>query len=284
MVNDEDALAELEQELFGMQGSRSNNGVSDHYIGPDDFVPFKTGVDDLKMLKAGPKHILEAENYEPLYIHQAYILESCLRREAQRVAHAENLMNRIVYDSQKQSQQEAAAPKNPAAAAGKDAASAAAPAKDKSDASKPAQAQPSAVQQEPENVASGDNPLNLPTAANCDNSEAFEEYYTPTSPTDFTLQFESRFESGNLRRAVQVYVFEYDLIIQPDYLTKSNSQWFYFRLRNTRANKTYRFNIINLLKPDSLYNHGMQPLMYSEKDAATKGIGWQRAGRDVCYY
>ena len=28
----------------------------------------------------------------------------------------------------------------------------------------------------------------------------------------------------------------------------------------------------------------MQPLMYSEKDAETKGLGWQRAGRDICYY
>ena len=81
--------------------------MTDHYIGPDDFIPFKTGVDDLKLLKAAPKHIIDAEQYEPLYIHQEYILESCLRREAQRVAHAENLMNRVVYDSQKLSQQDA---------------------------------------------------------------------------------------------------------------------------------------------------------------------------------
>jgi hypothetical protein len=54
-----------------------------------------------------------------------------------------------------------------------------------------------------------------------------------------------------------VYEFEYDLILKPDYNTKVNNQWFYFRLQNTRAGRTYRFNIINLLKPDSLYNHGM---------------------------
>ena len=45
------------------------------------------------------------------------------------------------------------------------------------------------------------------------------------------------------------------------------TEWFYFRISNTRANKVYRFNIINLLKPDSLYNHGMRPLCYSEIDA-----------------
>ncbi len=33
-------------------------------------------------------------------------------------------------------------------------------------------------------------------------------YYLPTSPDDNTLIFESRFESGNLRRAIQMYVFK----------------------------------------------------------------------------
>ena len=69
MVDDEDSLAELESELFGGMGSRQNTGVANQYIGPDTYVPFKTGVDDLKMLKAGPLHIIDAETYEPLYIH-----------------------------------------------------------------------------------------------------------------------------------------------------------------------------------------------------------------------
>jgi hypothetical protein len=55
-------------------------------------------------------------------------------------------------------------------------------------------------------------------------------------------------------------------------------------MQNTRKGRTYRFNIINLLKPDSLYNHGMQPLMYSETDAKNNGKGWQRVGKDICYY
>lgn len=128
------------------------------------------------------------------------------------------------------------------------------------------------------------NPLNLPTSLNCDNNATFDNYYKPQSKNDYTLCFESRFESANLRRAIQVYEFEYDLIIKPDYLTKGNNQWFYFRMSNTLKGRTYRFNIINLLKPDSLYNHGMQPLMYSENDAANSGKGWQRVGKDICYY
>lgn len=48
----------------------------------------------------------------------------------------------------------------------------------------------------------------------------FPQFYTPSSNDDYTLVFESRFESGNLRRAIQVYEFEYDLILKPDYNTR----------------------------------------------------------------
>ena len=50
-------------------------------------------------MKNGPKHIMDSEDLEPLYTPQENILEECLRREAERVAHQENLMNRVVYDS-----------------------------------------------------------------------------------------------------------------------------------------------------------------------------------------
>ena len=45
------------------------------------------------------------------------------------------------------------------------------------------------------------------------------------------------------------------------------SQWFFFRISNTKKGTTYKFNIVNLIKPDSLYNHGMKPLTYSKKAA-----------------
>jgi len=38
-------------------------------------------------------------------------------------------------------------------------------------------------------------------------------------PTDTTLQFESRFESGNLRKAVKVSSNEYELYLKNDYNT-----------------------------------------------------------------
>lgn len=81
-------------------------------------------------------------------------------------------------------------------------------------------------------------------------------YYRLESKTDTTLQFESRFESGNLRRAVQVGDFEYDLILKYDYGTTNYTQWYYFKLANVRRGVNYKFNIINLIKADSSYNQG----------------------------
>eukprot|EP00931_Biecheleriopsis_adriatica_P028171 TRINITY_DN16842_c0_g1_i3.p1 TRINITY_DN16842_c0_g1~~TRINITY_DN16842_c0_g1_i3.p1 ORF type:complete len:957 (+),score=230.46 TRINITY_DN16842_c0_g1_i3:73-2943(+) len=106
----------------------------------------------------------------------------------------------------------------------------------------------------------------------------------PSGPEDRTLVFESRFESGNLRRAVQAYEFEYDLILNPDYNTKSHTQWYFFRVSNTRKGPQYRFNILNMVKPTSVYNDGMRPLTYSCINAANKGVGWVRTGEKIAYY
>jgi len=85
--------------------------------------------------------------------------------------------------------------------------------------------------------------------------------------TDNTLIFESRFESGNLRKAVKISDTEYDLYLKNDYGTNGFTQWYYFRVSNTRKDRVYRFNIVNLMKPDSNYNQGMKPLIYSVKEA-----------------
>jgi len=84
--------------------------------------------------------------------------------------------------------------------------------------------------------------------------EHLPPYYKLKGSTDNTLVFESRFESGNLRRAVKITDFEYDLYLKNDYGTNGYTQWFYFKITNTRKDKTYRFNLVNLMKPDSNYN------------------------------
>ncbi|NXE99132.1 CBPC2 carboxypeptidase, partial [Menura novaehollandiae] len=103
-------------------------------------------------------------------------------------------------------------------------------------------------------------------------------------PQDTTLLFESRFESGNLQKAVKVGPYEYVLTLRPDLYTAKHTQWFYFRVQNTRREPLYRFTIANMAKPKSLYGQGLQPLLYSQWDAQSRGIGWRRVGTDVRYY
>ncbi|CAF0708203.1 unnamed protein product [Brachionus calyciflorus] len=99
-----------------------------------------------------------------------------------------------------------------------------------------------------------------------------------------TLLFESRFESGNLMKAVKINEYEYELTLRYDLYTSKHTQWFYFQIKNAKPNVEYRFTIANFMKSDSLYNMGMKPLMYSELDAKNKNIGWRRWGTSIRYY
>ena len=117
-------------------------------------------------------------------------------------------------------------------------------------------------------------------------------------PFEHSLTFDSEFESGNLMRAVQRGDAAYDLFLRPDVHTPGHTQWFYFAVSNTHPaalvrlaeqgvqvpTVRVRFNIVNLTKPDSLFNLGMRPVMYSCTDAAQKNIGWMRAGTEISYY
>ena len=125
------------------------------------------------------------------------------------------------------------------------------------------------------------NPIPLNLGTNCQRQNLPKVTSMVNSDS---LLFESRFESGNLRRAVQIYDYEYDLILKFDVETNGHTQWFYFSIQNAKRGRKYKFNIVNYLKQDSLYNHGMLPLFYSTNDALTKGQGWIRSGTDVCYY
>lgn len=73
-------------------------------------------------------------------------------------------------------------------------------------------------------------------------------------------------------------------MLRPDLYTAKHTQWFYFRVQNTRQEPLYRFTIANMAKPKSLYGQGLRPLFYSQQDAQSRGIGWRRVGTDVCYY
>lgn len=49
------------------------------------------------------------------------------------------------------------------------------------------------------------------------------DYYTPSGPTDKTLVFESRFESGNLQLVNKISDNEYDLVLQNDINSKGHT-------------------------------------------------------------
>ena len=50
-------------------------------------------------------------------------------------------------------------------------------------------------------------------------------------------------------------------------------QWFYFRVENMRHEVEYKYSIVNFTKPDSQYAVGMRPVLYSQREAETSGIG-----------
>ena len=116
--------------------------------------------------------------------------------------------------------------------------------------------------------------------------EKLGKFYTPASPTDNTLVFESRFESGNLGKATQMGEYVYDLELRHDFNSFNLllTQWYFFRVSNTRKNVEYTFNIVNLSKPDSSYSQGMKPLLYSEKNYKATCNGWFRGGYDIRYF
>ncbi|CAI2382279.1 unnamed protein product [Moneuplotes crassus] len=109
-------------------------------------------------------------------------------------------------------------------------------------------------------------------------------YYVLQGEEDTTLIFESRFESGNLRKAVQLSEFEYDLFLRNDYNSQGYIQWYFFKCSNIKEGVKYTFHLKNFFKSDSLYNQGMKPLIYSKKKQEEDGIGWYRGGENICYY
>ncbi|TYZ59709.1 hypothetical protein PybrP1_011114 [[Pythium] brassicae (nom. inval.)] len=113
-----------------------------------------------------------------------------------------------------------------------------------------------------------------------------------------TLVFDSLFESGNLQRAERIYRREcgkpaaaaaavlrqeYELTIHPDIKNSAYRQWFYFEVRNGSPGVSYKFSLVNLAKSGALFGSGLQPVVYSEIDAVTKGVGWRHRGTHVRY-
>ena len=109
------------------------------------------------------------------------------------------------------------------------------------------------------------------------------EDYILVIPASHCLTFNSKFESGNLRKAIRVSEDEYQLLLDFDTETQSHTQWYYFSVQNQKANCTVRFTILNLGKQKSLYQRGLKPLVYSVAKATQLGLGWHRDGVGLTY-
>uniref|UniRef100_A0A3P8ZV88 Peptidase M14 domain-containing protein n=1 Tax=Esox lucius TaxID=8010 RepID=A0A3P8ZV88_ESOLU len=77
---------------------------------------------------------------------------------------------------------------------------------------------------------------------------------------------------------------EYDLILNADVNCSQHHQWFYFEVSGMAADIPYRFNIINCEKANSQFNYGMQPVLYSVREALEGRPHWVRTGTEICYY
>lgn len=106
--------------------------------------------------------------------------------------------------------------------------------------------------------------------------------YTLLVPDD-SLRFDSHFESGNLHKAVKVTESQYRLWLEHDVMTKGHTQWYYFSVANSKP-MNVQFTIENLMKYDSLYMMGMQPVVYSKEKEKKQGVKWHRAGTQIAYF
>jgi len=72
--------------------------------------------------------------------------------------------------------------------------------------------------------------------------------------------------------------------MKTDFGTNSYSQWFFFRVSNMKRGTNYRFNIMNMLKPDCLYNQGMKILCNPVTSNELPKHDWSFNGKEIGYY
>ena len=96
------------------------------------------------------------------------------------------------------------------------------------------------------------------------------------------LQFQSRFQSGNLGLVAQsdFNPREYYLAIQRDVNSASTTtQWFYFKVNCKDNPGAYTFHIVNYVKPFSMFKVGMKPCVL----IVGKSARWERGGYNIEY-
>ena len=115
-------------------------------------------------------------------------------------------------------------------------------------------------------------------------ASVIENFISPSNgsfvnATNNTAQdtFDSLFEEGNLRLAVEVNTNEYDLIMRKDINNEKNYSWFFFEY-TAYETKDVKFNIINFPKKKLLFGDSVRVLTYNAKHK------WNRNTFNVHYY
>ncbi|KAF4759064.1 hypothetical protein FOZ63_021812, partial [Perkinsus olseni] len=69
----------------------------------------------------------------------------------------------------------------------------------------------------------------------------------------------------------------YDLVLCPDTGTYGNTQWFFFSISNVTKGKSVKLSLVTMGKPSSLFQKGMQPVVWSTREFHQgDGMGWSR--------
>lgn len=111
----------------------------------------------------------------------------------------------------------------------------------------------------------------------------FKPKYNLYIPNDkITLEFNSKFESGNLYKAIKLSDYEYSLQISADMNTTGNNHWYYFSVKNPRRTPI-TFSIINMKKLDLLYKSGLKPAVFSSTLFEEQKIKWHRDCSNISY-
>ena len=77
----------------------------------------------------------------------------------------------------------------------------------------------------------------------------------------------ARDEMFELRSEAKIPLYELVLDEDTNSRNGNNTQWYFFKVMNTRAGQTVDFSIVNLGKQSSLYERGLRPLAYSHRAA-----------------
>ena len=76
----------------------------------------------------------------------------------------------------------------------------------------------------------------------------------------------------------------YELFLHNDTNTSGYTQWFFFRVSNTKKNKKVNLNIMNFLRKRTKYSNGIKIWCYSRKNSEINKIGWHHTTEEVNYY